>query len=48
MARLLLISAALMLTGCAAPESFTAGQQVAPPYGWVDFCRRHPTDLDCK
>lgn len=48
MARLLLIALAAALAGCAAPEPFTVGQQVDPPYGWVDYCQRHSTDQDCK
>jgi hypothetical protein len=49
MARLGLIALVLALSGCAsAPESFTPGKEVPPPFGWLDYCGRNPTDTDCK
>jgi predicted transglutaminase-like cysteine proteinase len=45
MARYLLI---LLLAGCAAPEPFIAGEPTVPPHGWVDYCKRHPQDRDCR
>ena len=54
MVRLLVILAALifaaalsvLLAGCATPEPFVSGVQVAAPAGWMDFCKRNPGD--CK
>ena len=48
MVRLLLILVVTVLVGCSSPEAFKVGKQVESPYGWSDFCHRHPTDEDCK
>jgi predicted transglutaminase-like cysteine proteinase len=30
------------------PRPFVAGAEVQPPSGWMDYCRRNPTDVDCR
>lgn len=38
-----------MLGACAAPSTIRGtGEAVAPPRGWVDYCYRHLSDVDCK
>lgn len=48
MARTCLIALVLALSGCAAPEPFTAGAPVPAPHGWLDYCARNTNDHDCK
>ena len=38
----------LILAGCATPPAhMTLGEEADPPYGWVEYCNRHPDDPAC-
>jgi len=44
----LVIVAALVCFGCAEhPTRIKGGEEVAPPWGWMDYCQRHPEDRAC-
>jgi hypothetical protein len=40
--------AVFVLISCASPEPFISGDMVQSPYGWVQYCTNHISDLDCK
>lgn len=47
---LLVALLSLGASGCAQapPERFITGIEVLAPQGWTEFCRRNPTDVDCR
>ena len=47
MARYLVLIA--LLAGCSSPpKPFVAGPEVTSSPQWIDYCRRHKEDVDCK
>jgi hypothetical protein len=45
----MLVLVAFLLGGCAGPEPIRgAGDEVAPPAGWTEYCARHPDDAGCR
>lgn len=45
----LLFVLGMALVSCAAPERIEGtGEKVAPPYGWLVFCRDHQDDPSCR
>lgn len=40
---------ALLLVGCAGNERIEGSGVIAePPYGWIDYCVRHPEEPLCN
>lgn len=49
MKRILVVLLIVMLAGCADPTPIMGdGNQAMPPAGWLDYCHRHPRDVDCQ
>jgi hypothetical protein len=39
----------MVVAGCVAPPApFVAGQRIATPPAWQDYCRRNPADPGCQ
>lgn len=42
------LAVALVLGGCAEPRRLESSGDIAPaPYGFVDYCARHPERAEC-
>jgi hypothetical protein len=49
MAQALILLSFLVIVGCDVKgDPFVPKEQTDSPHGWVDYCKRTPTDPDCK